>query len=1145
MVKKQIVTRSDKIISNLTPAQTTVVRDSAAKFLYSNLFDWLIKRTNEKLANGNEAQVRSFIGVLDIYGFEHFQKNSFEQFCINYANEKLQQQFNQHVFTLEQEEYVREQIDWTFIEFSDNKPCIEIIEGKLGILALLDEQSRLPSGSDEGFVNKLYSALAVPANEKYFSKPRFGTTAFTVSHYAHAVTYESENFLDKNRDTVPDEILGVFQNSEASFVKEILPTPESQQVVSPKLNGRSGATKRQTLGSAFKQSLNSLMETIGDTDVHYIRCIKPNEGKVPWGFENKMVLSQLRACGVLETIRISCSGYPSRKVLEDFVQRYYITLPHSKWGGNVTQVCKEILAEGLKDPDKYQIGKTKVFFRAGQLAFLEKLRNDKINNCAILIQKNVRRMLCRRHYHRLRFTVVVCRTQNINKFARNIIALFRRSQAARLLQTRIRSYLAHKSYQTRRESIIRVQTFCRGHLARRGANDLKKKRAATTLQSLARRSLDRKKYVHFLKMVVVIQSYYRRVLAKKELKTRKLEARSINNLKESSLKLESKIISISKQLKSKEQDLKELNRKTASLEDELHAWKKKYEKIEASNKELLTKSDQLLEQERELQAIKRENSELQKRCQDQDETLQNSERELMELRASIQESEQKGVDTEEIVLLKSEISELKKVLEETKRARKSLKEAPLFSGSSSVTAVGHRRSDTFGFNSSVEAVEAMAATGNKKNRNSLRSIDLRGGRSSWNPLSSFFQPPAADLPDVMEDNSENLQAILESDALVEEVVTGLIEKLNIPLPNFEMPRRSQEILFPAHMIGLCIIQMYKFDLGTQISGLVSDVLSSVRNFVERAEGDFIFAFWFSNISELLAILLTASNDVECSSPTYQPNEDEEHLDPQEVVTDAVKGLNVLLSEIMTVWLKDLQKRLGKMAIPAVVENQSLPGFVSNDAGFFNKIIGQGQNSITIDHALNFFSILTKTMAFYFVDKAVVELLVEYLLSFVGILSFNHIIMRKNFCSWKRGMQIQYNVTRLEEWCAGKAIDQQSTNLEQLMQAAKLLQLQKTTLQDLEILYDVCHLLNPGQIKKLISIYHLTEYENPISPEIIKEVARRAALTEKADVLFLEALPHRIPLDYRSHFSGKSVEVEKFTPNQINLPRLKYIVQTSN
>ncbi|KAG8404986.1 Myosin type-2 heavy chain 1 [Metarhizium acridum] len=200
IVKKQLITRGEKITSNLSQAQAIVVRDSVAKFIYSSLFDWLVEIINRSLATEEVLnRVKSFIGVLDIYGFEHFAKNSFEQFCINYANEKLQQEFNQHVFKLEQEEYLREQIDWTFIDFSDNQPCIDLIEGKLGILSLLDEESRLPMGSDEQFVTKLHHNFATDKQHTFFKKPRFGKSAFTVCHYAIDVTYESEGFIEKNR----------------------------------------------------------------------------------------------------------------------------------------------------------------------------------------------------------------------------------------------------------------------------------------------------------------------------------------------------------------------------------------------------------------------------------------------------------------------------------------------------------------------------------------------------------------------------------------------------------------------------------------------------------------------------------------------------------------------------------------------------------------------------------------------------------------------------------------------------------------------------------------------------------------------------------------------------------------------------------
>lgn len=331
--------------------------------------------------------------------------SSFEQFCINYTNEKLQAEFNAHVFKLEQEEYIHEKIDWKFIEFSDNQPTIDLIEGKLGILSLLDEESRLPSGSDTSFVQKLYSQLSKPEHSKVFKKPKFGTSAFTIAHYALDVTYEGEGFLEKNKDSVPDEHLNLLFATQNAFLKDILEKAQeirnspnagatittrktvaahssagADMVTSPKspssstmsskraslfdgpassivskrtsvstsasigtpparpsaggplkrtmggAGGVGGTTKKPTLGSIFKQSLIALMETIDSTNAHYIRCIKPNEAKRAWEFDPPMVLGQLRACGVLETIKISAAGYPTRWTFEDFAERYVLTI---------------------------------------------------------------------------------------------------------------------------------------------------------------------------------------------------------------------------------------------------------------------------------------------------------------------------------------------------------------------------------------------------------------------------------------------------------------------------------------------------------------------------------------------------------------------------------------------------------------------------------------------------------------------------------------------------------------------------------------------------------------------------------------------------------------------------------------------------
>lgn len=201
----------------------------------------------------------------------------------------------------------------------------------MGILTLLDEESRLPAGADASFASKLHQQLVKPEHKDVFKKPRFNQNAFTVAHYALDVTYDVDGFIEKNRDTVPDEHLALLQESSNDFLKEVLDAALAV-ANSTKVNGdavkapgpakKAGAAIRKpTLGSIFKYSLISLMDTINNTNVHYIRCIKPNEAKKAWQLEPQQVLSQLRACGVLETIRISCAGYPSRWTFAEFAER--------------------------------------------------------------------------------------------------------------------------------------------------------------------------------------------------------------------------------------------------------------------------------------------------------------------------------------------------------------------------------------------------------------------------------------------------------------------------------------------------------------------------------------------------------------------------------------------------------------------------------------------------------------------------------------------------------------------------------------------------------------------------------------------------------------------------------------------------------
>lgn len=211
-------------------------RDALSKHVYAKLFQWITSVINRSLASGRKSTA-SFIGVLDIYGFETFQVNSFEQFCINYANEKLQLQFNQHVFKLEQEEYLREGIVWTMIDFYDNQPCIDMIEDKLGILALLDEECRMPRGSDKSWVDKITEKCA---KYRHFGKPKFGGGAFLVKHFSDTVQYESLGFVEKNRDTVSKELVNVIVESRMSLCHKLMTLDDEDHSKEPEERITSG-----------------------------------------------------------------------------------------------------------------------------------------------------------------------------------------------------------------------------------------------------------------------------------------------------------------------------------------------------------------------------------------------------------------------------------------------------------------------------------------------------------------------------------------------------------------------------------------------------------------------------------------------------------------------------------------------------------------------------------------------------------------------------------------------------------------------------------------------------------------------------------------------------------------------------------------
>ncbi|XP_062867127.1 unconventional myosin-Vb [Trichomycterus rosablanca] len=646
LCRRKLVTATETYVKNMSCAQATNARDALAKHIYAHLFDWIVEHINKALHTATKQH--SFIGVLDIYGFETFEINSFEQFCINYANEKLQQQFNSHVFKLEQEEYMREQIPWTLIDFYDNQPCIDLIEAKLGILDLLDEECKVPKGTDQNWAQKLYSRHL---SSEHFVKPRMSNTSFIIVHFADRVEYQCDCFLEKNRDTVYEEQINILKASKFQLVADLF--REGKDAAAPAAGGKSSKINvrpakpmpkghnrehRKTVGTQFRSSLHLLMETLNATTPHYVRCIKPNDVKESFVFDSKRAVQQLRACGVLETIRISAAGYPSRWTYPDFYNRYRVLMTKKDASASDKKlVCRNLLESLVKDPDKFQFGKTKIFFRAGQVAYLEKLRADRFRYACIKMQKTVRGWLQRRRYQKIRKSAILLQRYGRGFMARRYAEMLRLTRAALICQKQYRMVRVRRAYLTIRKATITIQAHTRGWFTRRLYQEYLRHHKASIIQRAVRRWLLRRKFLRARSAAIVIQCAYRRVLAKRQFKKLKTEARSAEHMKNLNVGMENKIV--------------QLHRK---MVDQTKEYKMQSDKLSVANTDLVTKMDKL---QKELNTARNDKGEKTQLSSLQDE--------LEKLRAELQEvhSQKKKLDEEhstEKLGLEQRVQELEK-----------------------------------------------------------------------------------------------------------------------------------------------------------------------------------------------------------------------------------------------------------------------------------------------------------------------------------------------------------------------------------------------------------------------------------------------------------------------------------------------------
>ncbi|XP_052864969.1 myosin heavy chain, muscle isoform X6 [Anopheles cruzii] len=406
LLKPRIKVGNEFVTKGQNKDQVTNSVGALCKGIFDRVFKWLVKKCNETL--DTKQKRAQFIGVLDIAGFEIFDFNGFEQLCINFTNEKLQQFFNHHMFVLEQEEYKKEGINWAFIDFGmDLLACIDLIEKPMGILSILEEESMFPKATDQTFAEKLMTnhlGKSAPFQKPRPPKPGCQAGHFAIGHYAGVVSYNITGWLEKNKDPLNDTVVDQFKKGSNALVVEIFadhPGQSADPAAAKGGRGKKGAGFA-TVSSSYKEQLNNLMTTLKSTQPHFVRCIIPNEMKTAGVVDAHLVMHQLTCNGVLEGIRICRKGFPNRMMYTDFKLRYMILNPKGVEGEKDEKKCAQIVMDAVGlDTELYRLGNTKVFFRAGVLGQMEEFRDERLSKIMSWMQAWCRGYLSRKDFKKM------------------------------------------------------------------------------------------------------------------------------------------------------------------------------------------------------------------------------------------------------------------------------------------------------------------------------------------------------------------------------------------------------------------------------------------------------------------------------------------------------------------------------------------------------------------------------------------------------------------------------------------------------------------------------------------------------------------------------------------------------------------------
>ncbi|KDP33878.1 hypothetical protein JCGZ_07449 [Jatropha curcas] len=1106
LIKRVMVTPEEVITRTLDPHSAVASRDALAKTVYSRLFDWLVDKINSSI--GQDPNSKQLIGVLDIYGFESFKFNSFEQFCINFTNEKLQQHFNQHVFKMEQEEYTKEEINWSYIEFVDNQDVLDLIEKRPGgIISLLDEACMFPKSTHETFAQKLYQTFKT---NKRFIKPKLSRTSFTISHYAGEVTYLADQFLDKNKDYVVAEHQGLLTASKCSFVAGLFPPlPEES----------SKSSKFSSIGSRFKLQLQSLMETLSSTEPHYIRCVKPNNVLKPMIFENANIIQQLRCGGVLEAIRISCAGYPTRRTFYEFLLRFGVLAPEVLEGNHDDKVaCQMILDKmGLKG---YQIGKTKVFLRAGQMAELDARRAEVLGNAARTIQRQIRTYIARKEFIALRQAAIHLQSHSRGVLARKLFEELRREAAALKIQRNFRRFTARKSYLALYLSAVTLQTGLRAMTARNEFRFRKQTKAAIAIQAQLRRHIAYSYYKKLQKAALVSQCGWRQRVARRELRKLKMAARETGALKEAKDKLEKRVEELTWRLQLEKRlrtDLEEeKTQEIAKLQDALHAVQLQ---VEEANARVMK------EREAARKAIE-------------------------EAPPVIKETPVLIQDTEKVEQLTAEVESLKAALlserQAAEEARKAFADAEARNSELS-KKVEDAQQKMDQLQESVQRLEEKLSNSESENqvlRQQALAISPTGRSLSARPKSIIIQrtPENGNVANGEMKVASDITVVAVSNVREPESEEKPQKSLN------EKQQENQDLLIKcvsqnlgfsggkpvaACIIYKCLLHWRSFEV--ERTSVFDRIIQTVASAIEVPDNNDVLAYWLSNSSTLLLLLqhtlkatgaasLTPQRRRTTSASLFGRMSQGLRGSPQSA------GLSFLNGRALS-RLDDLRQVEAKY--PALLFKQQLTAFLEKIYGMIRDnlkkeispllglciqaprtsraslVKGRSHANAVAQQALiaHWQSIVKslnnylKIMKANYVPPYLVRKVFTQIFSFINVQLFNSLLLRRECCSFSNGEYVKAGLAELEQWCyeateefAGSAWDE----LKHIRQAVGFLvihQKPKKTLN--EITKELCPVLSIQQLYRISTMYWDDKYgTHSVSSDVISSM--RVMMTEDSN-----------------------------------------------